>query len=85
MSTIVFVSQRAPERHLISEQIFKYHPDTATKEQIINDLKKHLGSSLEHLIIDLDVKVTLKEYDTNHPSPDKNQCYQEYSSTKKEG
>ncbi len=66
MSTIVFVSQRVPEKKLLSEHVYKYHPDSSMKEQIIQDLKKHLSSTLEHLIIDLDIKVTLKEYDSKN-------------------
>lgn len=82
MSTIVFMGQKVPEKRLISEQTYKYHPDTEMKEQIIQDLKKHLSCSLERYIIDLNIQVILKEYDSKNQPPDKNQCYQESLSTK---
>lgn len=82
MSTIVFVGQKIPEKRLISEQTFKYHPDGEMKEQIIQDLKKHLNCSLEKYIIDLNIQVILKEYDPKYQPPDKNQCYQESLFTK---
>lgn len=66
MSTIVFVSQRKPEKHLIQEIIYKYHLDSAMKDKILEDLKTHAKSSLEDYIIDIDVKITIKEYDTKN-------------------
>lgn len=83
MSTIVFVSQRIPERRLLTELVYRYYPDSELKDQIINDLKKHTGGSLDKYIIDLKIEVTLKEYD-KYEAPDKNACYQEYLNTKTE-
>lgn len=66
MSTIVFAGQRIPTKHLVKETDFKYHPDQPMKDKILEDLKKHLACSLEDYIIDLDIRITLKEYDTQN-------------------
>lgn len=66
MSTVVFVGQRKPEKNLVQEQIYRYHPDALIKAKIMDDLQKHLNCSLEQFIIDIKVDVTLKEYDTPH-------------------
>jgi hypothetical protein len=66
MSTVIFVGQKKPEKHLVQEQTYKYRPDSDMKERILSDLEKHLNSTLDQFIIDLDIKVTLKEYDTKN-------------------
>jgi hypothetical protein len=66
MSTVVFVGQKKPEKHLVQEYVYKYHLDAAMKDKILEDMKKHLNNSLDQFIIDFEVKVTLKEYDTKN-------------------
>lgn len=82
MSTVVFIGQEKPEKRLLHKLLYKYYPSAEMKEQIIKDLKAHIKDGLEQYDFEIDVKVTLKEYDKEYHPVDKNQCYQEYLNTK---
>lgn len=66
MSTVVFVGKIVPEKRLVDQEVYNFHPDSKMKEEILKDLKKHLSSSLEDVIIDLEIRVTLKRYDNRN-------------------
>ena len=66
MNTVIFMSQSTPERNLVKEINYKIRPDSDTKEKLINEIKTHINDSLERYIIDVDIRVTLKEYDTKN-------------------
>lgn len=66
MSTVVFIGEKKPEKNLIQEQSYRYHPDSVIKDKILEDLRKHLNCSLEQYIIDLNIQVILKEYVTKN-------------------
>jgi len=64
MSTIVFVGQSWPDKRLIKDTAYDYHPDSDMKAQMISDLEKHLGDTIpEKVIIDIKIRISLKEYD----------------------
>lgn len=67
MSTIVFVGQKIPIKHLLRETNYRYQPDSSIKEKIIADLVKHIGSPIpENIIIDIDIRIDLKEFDLDN-------------------
>lgn len=63
MSTVVFVNQKKIDKKLIQEFTYKYHPSSDMKEQILKDLHEHIKCDLEDFIIDVDIRIILKEYD----------------------
>jgi hypothetical protein len=66
MSTIVFTGIRVSDKKLLKETSYRYHPNSDMKEQILADLKKHIDGPIpENIIIDLNIDITLKEYDLN--------------------
>ena len=71
MSTVVFVSHKIPEKHLLSERTYKYFPDSTIKDSILADIVRHSGISIEDYDIEFDLKIILKEY-KNANEPTKN-------------
>lgn len=70
MSTIVFLNHKIPERGLISELIYRVHPDSKIKNIIISDIQKHLNRSVEDYSIDINITCTLKEYEKKYSNSD---------------
>lgn len=66
MSTVVFHSVKVPEKHLRREEIYKYHADEDIKSRILEDFKKHSKNSLDHLHLDVNIEIVVKEYDTKN-------------------
>lgn len=68
MSTIIFIGTDVPEKHLVKKHKFKYRPDKEMLEKIMRDLAQHSRVSLDNVDIDINVEITLKEYNIK---PDK--------------
>ncbi len=66
MSTVVFSSTNVPDKKLIKEHIYKYYPDSAVKQKIEDDIRKHSNEILENFVVEITVEVRLKQYDPSH-------------------
>ncbi len=66
MSTVVFERQIKPEKKLVQEIVYGYHPDSLMKAQILKEVEEHVKHSLEGFIVEVNIKVSLKEYDTKN-------------------
>lgn len=85
MSTIVLVSQVTPDRKLEKETIYKYHPSGEIAAKIVDEFLENTKIELDDSIfIDLDFKISVKQYDFAYKPTDKNKCYQEFLNTKTE-
>lgn len=68
MSTVVFVSHNKPDKKLISEYVYKYHPDSELREKIISEVRKHLQEYVvtDDMIEELNIEVKFKSYDSKN-------------------
>lgn len=66
MSTLVFMGVNVPEKKLIQEQIYRYHPSADMKAQILKEVAEHFKNPLEDFIVDVHIKISLKQYDTKN-------------------
>lgn len=74
MSTVIFVGTQIPEKHLVRQHKFHYHPDKEMADKILNELANHAKISLEDANIEIKVEIILKEYDDI--TPDKKFWYE---------
>lgn len=75
MSTVVYVKTNSPDKKLIKEHVYHYHPDSEMRDKIMKDIAAHSNEVLENFIIDIKIEVSLKQYDT---SVDKSHWYEKY-------
>ena len=61
-SVVIYKKEEIPEKGLIKAIYYSYHPDSDTKERIIDDVKKNLKCELDDYVVGIDVTVSLKEY-----------------------
>lgn len=60
---IVYAGEVVPDKKLIKTTTYRYYPSSDMREQIIRDVKLHLKSDIEDVIVDIDINIDLKEYD----------------------
>lgn len=66
MSTVVYSTTIVPDKKLVKEHIYKYHPDAAMRQKIEEDIKKHSNEVMENFVVEINVEVRLKQYDPSH-------------------
>lgn len=64
MNYIAFIGQNKPDRKLIREILYRYHPDETLEKQILSDLQKTMEKELIEptYVVKIDIKITVKEY-----------------------
>lgn len=74
LPALIFVQQIVPDHKLENTFVYKYLPISEMKEQILQGLKDHTKIDLEEYIVDINIEIVLKKYNT---TPIKKEFYYE--------
>ena len=61
---ISFVSEVVPDKRLEKTLVYRYYPISSMKDEILQHVKEHLKCDLEDFIVDVNVEINLKMYNT---------------------